>query len=125
MIKGEDVYINGDGETSRDFCFIENVVQANLLAATIHEEVARNQVYNVAVSGRTDLNQLFAALKKSLNNNGVNYTKEPVYREFRTGDVRHSQADIGKAQRLLGYTPQFDIHCGIEQAMPWYIRFLK
>src|SRR5690554_695140 len=99
MIKGEDVFINGDGETSRDFCFIENTVQANLLAATTIDEAARNQIYNVAVSGRTDLNKLFAAIKSTITENGVAYAKEPVYRDFRTGDVRHSQADIGKAQR--------------------------
>jgi UDP-N-acetylglucosamine 4-epimerase len=122
MIKGEDVFINGDGETSRDFCFIENTVQANLLAATAIDEAARNQVYNVAVSGRTDLNQLFAVIKSTLAENGVNYAKEPVYREFRAGDVRHSQADIGKAQRLLGYSPSHSIRDGIQAAMPWYIR---
>lgn len=121
MIKGEDVFINGDGETSRDFCFIENAVQANLLAATAIDEAARNQIYNVAVSGRTDLNKLFAAIKSTLAENGVAYEKDPVYRGFRAGDVRHSQADIGKAQRLLGYAPQFDIRSGIAQAMPWYI----
>lgn len=125
MIKGEDVFINGDGETSRDFCFIENTIQANLLAATSTDEAARNQVYNVAVSGRTDLNQLFNTLKQNLNTNGVSYDKAPVYRDFRAGDVRHSQADICKVQKLLGYAPQFDIHTGIEQAMPWYIRFMK
>ncbi len=125
MIKGEDVFINGDGETSRDFCFIENTVQANLLAATTIDEAARNQIYNVAVSGRTDLNKLFAAIKSTVTENGVAYAKEPVYRDFRAGDVRHSQADIGKAQRLLGYAPQFDIQAGLAQAMPWYIRFLK
>ena len=125
MIKGEDVFINGDGETSRDFCFIENTVQANLLAATTIDEAARNQIYNVAVSGRTDLNKLFAAIKSTVTENGVAYAKEPVYRDFRAGDVRHSQADIGKAQRLLGYAPQFDIQVGLAQAMPWYIRFLK
>jgi len=121
MINGEDVFINGDGETSRDFCFIENAVQANLLAATAIDEAARNQIYNVAVSGRTDLNKLFAAIKNTLAENGVAYEKDPVYRDFRAGDVRHSQADISKAQRLLGYAPQFDIRSGIAQAMPWYI----
>jgi len=125
MIKDEDVFINGDGETSRDFCFIENTVQANLLAATTIDEAARNQIYNVAVSGRTDLNKLFAAIKSTITENGVAYAKEPVYRDFRAGDVRHSQADIGKAQRLLGYAPQFDIQAGLAQAMPWYIHFLK
>lgn len=125
MIKGEDVFINGDGETSRDFCFIENTVQANLLAATTMQEAARNEVYNVAVSGRTDLNHLFESLKTNLAKNGVRYAKCPVYRDFRAGDVRHSQADVGKAQRLLGYAPQFDIDKGIEKAMPWYIDFLR
>lgn len=125
MIKGEDVFINGDGETSRDFCFIDNTVQANLLAATSDNLAARNQIYNVAVGGRTDLNQLFAAIKQSLANNGVGYAKAPVYRDFRAGDVRHSQADVGKAERLLGYAPLFDIQAGIERAMPWYISFLK
>ncbi len=124
MIKGEDVFINGDGLTSRDFCFIENAVQANLLAATAGSE-ARNQVYNVAVSDRTDLRQLFEALKQNLGIHGIAYTKEPVHRDFRDGDVRHSQADISKAQRLLAYAPQHDIHAGIAQAMPWYIGFLK
>ena len=125
MIKDEDVFINGDGKTSRDFCYIENTVQANLLAATATDEAARNQIYNVAVSGRTDLNQLFAAIKGTLADNDVSYAKDPVYRDFRAGDVRHSQADIGKVQRLLGYSPQFDIQAGIAQAMPWYISFLK
>lgn len=125
MIKGEEVFINGDGQTSRDFCYIENTVQANLLAATTVKDEARDQVYNVAVSGRTDLNQLFSALREALNENGVSYVKDPVYRDFRAGDVRHSQADIGKARQLLGYEPQFDITDGIAQAMPWYIKFLN
>lgn len=125
MINGEEVFINGDGQTSRDFCYIENTVQANLLAATTTKDEARNQVYNVAVSGRTDLNQLFFALRGTLNESGVRYVKDPVYRDFRVGDVRHSQADIGKARQLLGYEPQFDITNGIAQAMPWYIKFLN
>ena len=124
MINGEDVFINGDGETSRDFCFIENAVQANLLAAT-SDLSARNNVYNVAVSGRTDLNQLFAALKNSMADNNVIYAKEPVYRDFRAGDVRHSQADISKAEQKLGYAPEFDITTGIAKAMPWYVNFIK
>ncbi|WP_404363729.1 NAD-dependent epimerase/dehydratase family protein [Marinobacter sp.] len=124
MIKGEDVFINGDGETSRDFCFIENAVQANLLAATADEE-ARNQVYNVAVGDRTTLNDLFEAISEHLNRNGVSYSKQPVYRDFRPGDVRHSQADVSKARELLGYEPQFNISQGIEKAMPWYIDFLS
>ncbi|WP_417522041.1 NAD-dependent epimerase/dehydratase family protein [Marinobacter sp.] len=120
MVSGEDVFINGDGDTSRDFCFIENAVQANLLAATA-EDSAKNEVYNVAVGDRTTLNDLFAALKGALVENGVIYDKEPVYRDFRPGDVRHSQADIGKAASRLGYAPEFRIKEGIARAMPWYL----
>lgn len=124
MIAGDDVFINGDGDTSRDFNFIENALQANILAATATKE-AKNQVYNVAVGGRTTLNTLFTALKDNLAINGVNYTQEAVYRDFREGDVRHSQADISKIQKALGYAPQFDIVQGIEKAMPWYVGFLN
>jgi UDP-N-acetylglucosamine/UDP-N-acetylgalactosamine 4-epimerase len=125
MIKGEPVYINGDGETSRDFCFIENVCQMNLLAATTESTESVNQVYNVAVGDQTNLYQLFNALKQSLANNNVDYKQEPVCRAFRSGDVRHSLADITKAQNLLGYAPQFNIHKGIAQAMSWYLVFNK
>ncbi|WP_269801888.1 SDR family oxidoreductase [Zobellella maritima] len=123
MINGEDLFINGDGETSRDFCFIENTVQMNILAATAPDE-AKNEVYNVALGDRTSLNTLFDALKTALADNGVAYTKPPIYREFRTGDVRHSQADICKAQRKLGYAPIHRIYDGIGQAMPWYVQML-
>ncbi|EFI5884848.1 SDR family oxidoreductase, partial [Escherichia coli] len=102
MINDEPLYINGDGETSRDFCFIENVVQMNILAAQ-SDASARDQVYNVAVGDRTTLNQLFNVLKNTLKNNNVIYEKKPVYKDFRAGDVRHSQANIDKAKRLLGY----------------------
>ena len=125
MIAGDDVFINGDGETSRDFCFIENTVQANILAATTQNDEAKNQVYNVAVGDRTTLNDLFNAIKAALDENDVTYTKEPVYRDFRAGDVRHSQASIEKIKSLLGYQPQFIIAQGIDQAMPWYINFSK
>lgn len=124
MIAGDEVFINGDGDTSRDFNFIENAVQANILAATANEE-AKNQVYNVAVGGRTTLNTLFTALKGNLAVNGVDYSQEAVYRDFREGDVRHSQADISKIQNALGYEPQFDIIQGIEKAMPWYVQSLN
>ncbi|QXR19465.1 Vi polysaccharide biosynthesis UDP-N-acetylglucosaminuronic acid C-4 epimerase TviC [Acinetobacter variabilis] len=125
MIAGDDVFINGDGETSRDFCFIENTVQANILAATTQNDEAKNQVYNVAVGDRTTLNDLFNAIKAALNENGVTYTKEPVYRDFRAGDVRHSQASIAKIQQHLGYAPEFEIAKGIKLAMRWYVQNLK
>jgi UDP-N-acetylglucosamine 4-epimerase len=123
MIKGEDVYINGDGETSRDFCFIENTVQANILAATASEE-AKDEVYNVAVGDRTTLNDLLNAIKEALESNNIKVTNGPFYRDFRAGDVRHSQADVAKITRLLGYLPSHAISQGITKAMPWYINFM-
>jgi UDP-N-acetylglucosamine 4-epimerase len=124
MIRGEDVVVNGDGETSRDFCFVENAVQANILAALAQPEGV-NQVYNVAVNARTSLNELFQYLAKALGNNGIEYDKQPVYSDFRAGDVRHSQADISKAKKLLGYEPMHNIVQGIEVSMPWYTQFLR
>jgi UDP-N-acetylglucosamine 4-epimerase len=121
LLAGEKVYINGDGETSRDFCFIANAVQINLLAATVTNPDAKNQVYNVAVGDRSTLNTLFVLLRSNLADHGVSASVQPVYRDFRDGDVRHSQADIGKAQRLLGYAPTHRLVDGIAQAMPWYV----
>ena len=123
MIAGDDVFINGDGETSRDFCFIENTVQANILAATAADE-AKNQVYNVAVGDRTTLNDLYAAIQVALLENSINYAKSAVYREFRAGDVRHSQASIAKIQQALGYAPGYPIAEGIQLAMRWYVNNL-
>src|SRR5690606_36147835 len=121
MVRGEDVFINGDGDTSRDFCFIENAVQANILAA-LADESAKNEVYNVAVGDRTTLNDLFTALKAALAENGVVKEKDHVYGDFRTGDVRQSQADISKAVSRLGYAPEYRIQEGIAMAMPWYLQ---
>ena len=123
MINGEDVIINGDGDTSRDFCFIENVVQANILSAMAVDD-AKNKVYNIAFGGRTTLNQLFEFIKSSLRDNGVTDIRSPKLMDFRAGDVRHSQADISKAKMLLGYEPNFDIKAGIVKAMPWYVKKL-
>ena len=122
LMQGEPVYINGDGETSRDFCFIANVVQANLLAAVAQEPEAVNQVYNVAVGDRTSLNELYVQLhSKLLPHYPHLQDTQPVHRDFRAGDVRHSLADIGKAQRLLGYAPTQRIGEGLALAMPWYM----
>jgi UDP-N-acetylglucosamine 4-epimerase len=125
MAKSEPVYINGDGETSRDFCFIENVRQINLLAATSENPEATNQVYNVAVGDRTTLNQLYEQLHFNLlpsypHLEGV----KPVYRDFRAGDVRHSLADISKAATLLGYQPTHRVCEGLNVAMEWYVQQL-
>jgi UDP-N-acetylglucosamine 4-epimerase len=123
MINGDEVFINGDGETSRDFCYIDNTVQMNILAATAPEE-AKDNVYNVAVGDRTTLNNLHQAIQGALQHNNVVTTQAPVYRDFRVGDVRHSQADISKARHNLGYQPEFKITEGIKQAMPWYQNFI-
>jgi UDP-N-acetylglucosamine 4-epimerase len=120
MIKGEKIHVNGDGETSRDFCYIANVIQANLLAATVQRDDAINEVYNVAVGDRTSLNQLFDALKKSLGMQNVDFKGPPVYRDFRAGDVLHSMADISKAEELLGFLPTHRIGQGLDEAMRWY-----
>jgi UDP-N-acetylglucosamine 4-epimerase len=122
LIKGEPVHINGNGETSRDFCFIENVVQMNILAATSTEQSAINQIYNTAVNARTSLNQLYGMLHTRLLPHYPHLQGcTPVYRDFRQGDVLHSQADISKAIRLLGYAPSHTIDGGLDAALPWYM----
>jgi UDP-N-acetylglucosamine/UDP-N-acetylgalactosamine 4-epimerase len=122
LLKRETVFINGDGETSRDFCFVDNAVQANLLAATTTQPEARNQVYNVAVGDRTTLNDLFRLIRDTLVPHGVAAGSEPTYRDFRAGDVRHSLADVSKANTLLGYEPTHRLADGVGVAMPWYVR---
>ena len=122
MIRNEPVYINGDGETSRDFCYIANVVQANLLAATTGNQEAVNQVYNIAVGDRTTLNQLFEHMRADLATRFPHLQKfQPSYRDFRAGDVRHSLADISKARSLLGYQPTHRVIEGLADAMAWYV----
>ena len=122
MMAGEPVWINGDGETSRDFCYIANAVQANLLAATATSEDATNQVYNVAVGDRTTLNELFEAIRLLLALRFPHLKDfKPSYRDFRAGDVRHSLADISKARSLLGYDPSHRIGEGLHEAMDWYV----
>lgn len=121
MIAGDDVFINGDGETSRDFCFIDNTVQANILAATAKDE-AKNQVYNVAVGDRTTLNDLFDGIKTALVANSISYTKNPIYSDFRAGDVRHSQASINKIHQYLKYEPSVKIKKGLMYTIPMFIK---
>ncbi len=124
MINGDDIFINGDGETSRDFCFIENTVQMNILAATASDEV-KDKVYNVAVGDRTTLNDLYKAIQSALGTNDVKVTGDLVYRDFRAGDVRHSQADITKAKCAVEYSPTYSVLDGIAISMPWYVNALK
>ena len=122
LLRGEPATINGDGETSRDFCYVANAVQANLQAALTTNPEALNQVYNVAVGGRTSLNELYGLLRDLLARRFPELaTAQPVYRDFRAGDVRHSQADISKAERLLGYAPTHDVRSGLIEALPWYV----
>ena len=122
MIRGEPVFINGDGETARDFCYIDNAVRANLLAATVDDAAAVNQVFNVAVNAKTTLNELFEMIRLLLEPRYPHLRDlRPTYREFRSGDVRFSQADIGKAQQLLGYRPAWKVKEGLSRAVDWYV----
>lgn len=122
MIRNEAIRINGDGETSRDFCHIDNAVQANLLAATVQEREAINQVYNISVGDRTTLNELFEMIRRLLAERRPKLAAlEPVYQDFRPGDVRHSLADIGKARRLLGYTPTHRVEDGLRETVDWFV----
>lgn len=126
LIQNEPVWINGDGETSRDFCYVQNVVQANLLGATTTKEEATNQVYNVAVGERTTLNDLLRQLQDSLLPKFPHLEHfSPSYRDFRRGDVRHSQADISKARNLLGYDPSHRLSEGLTEAMEWYVELAR
>ncbi|GEA52346.1 UDP-GlkcNAc C4 epimerase WbpP [Vibrio inusitatus NBRC 102082] len=124
MINGEDVFVNGDGETSRDFCFIDNVVEMNILAATANDD-SKDEVYNVAVGDRTTLNELYGAINSALTENNITVQGELIYRDFRAGDVRHSQANVSKAKSKLGYLGTYRIQEGISIAMPWYIGFVR
>jgi UDP-N-acetylglucosamine 4-epimerase len=125
LIRNRPLFINGDGETSRDFCFIDNVVQANLLAAMADRPGAANQVYNVALNERTSLNQLYLMMRELLQERFPHLRQhQPQYQGFRAGDVRHSQADITKARELLGFDPSHRIGDGLKEAMDWYVRHL-
>lgn len=120
MIANAPVTINGDGETSRDFCYIANAVQANLRAALAGDE-AQGEVYNVAAGGRTSLVQLFNALRQQLSRHQMHYGREPLFADFRHGDVRHSQADISKARNRFGFEPTHDVEQGVAETVDWYV----
>lgn len=124
MIRGEPVVVNGDGQTSRDFCFVANAVQANLRAALAGDD-AQGQVYNVAVGQRTSLLDLFALIRDSLGEHQIHYSREPQMTDFRPGDVRHSLADISKAQERIGYQPTHTVREGMVAAVPWYLEFFS
>lgn len=126
ILNKEDIHINGDGETSRDFCYVDNAVQMNLLAALTQNEEAINEVYNVALNDRTSLNELYQMIEERLVKSieGLE-KKKPTYRDFRSGDVRHSQASIEKAQKLLDYHPKFRISEGMDETIDWYVSHYK
>jgi UDP-N-acetylglucosamine 4-epimerase len=121
MLTGTQIVINGDGETSRDFCYVTNVVQANLLAATATQNAVQGQIYNVAIGRRTSLNDLYAILRELLvaRHPGL-VIPPPRHADFRVGDIRHSQADVAKARAVLGYVPTHDVRAGLRDALPWY-----
>jgi len=122
MLQNEPVYINGDGSTSRDFCYVANVVQANILAATTASAQAVNTVYNIALGEETTLTKLFQMLRERLLAAHPRMRElKPIHREFQPGDVRHSRADISKARRLLGYAPTHKIENGLDEALGWYV----
>ena len=126
ILNKEDVFINGDGETSRDFCYIDNTVQMNLLAATTDNDKATDQIYNTALNDRTSLNKLHQMIETELIRNISEFKKKkPFYRDFRSGDVRHSQANIDKANILLGYLPTHKIEYGLQETIEWYIKNVK
>ena len=124
MIEGREITINGDGETSRDFCYIDNAVQANLLAAAACANHGGG-IYNVAVGERTSLKAVYQIIREMLKLNGINYDREPVYGDFRSGDVRHSLANISKAKSELGYRASVSVRDGINKALPWYINYFR
>ena len=125
IINKEVIFINGDGETSRDFCYIDNAVQMNLLAATSEDEISTDQIYNVALNDRTSLNKLYQMIEEGIVRRTEGLEKQnQIYRDFRPGDVVHSQANISKAKDLLGYDPKYRISDGMEEVIDWYIENL-
>jgi len=126
LLKEEEVYINGDGETSRDFTYITNVVQANILAATATNEQSFGEAFNTAIGGRETLNNLYHAINEGLAKNLSDFEmKKAIYRDFRAGDIRHSNANIDKIKQLLGYVPTHSLEAGLEESLSWYINDIK
>lgn len=126
ILNGEDLFINGDGETSRDFTYINNVIQANILAGTTDNPKAFAQAFNTAIGGRETLNNLYQAIVNGLKANlPALEIKAPIYRDFRAGDIRHSNANIDKIKHLLGYEPTHTLEEGLSESIAWYINDIK
>ena len=122
ILNRQDIEIYGDGETSRDFCYIENAIQANIISALSKNEIAKGQVYNISVGDQTTLNNLFSMIHNNIENSiGENIKINPIYKDFRAGDIRHSRADISKAKKLLNYSPSHNVEKGIKETVNWYI----
>lgn len=125
LMAGEEIFINGDGTTSRDFCYIDNCVQANIMAATATKAEAANQVYNIAFGERTTLTELFHLIQERVKALAPSHKEvEATYRNFRAGDVKHSLADISKANELIDYQPEFSVLQGLDEAAQWYYKNL-
>ncbi len=125
LIDGEEVYINGDGETSRDFTYIANVIQSNILAGTTTNEEAFGEVFNAGIGGRLTLNNLYSSINRELEENLEGFTtKDAIYRDFRAGDIRHSNANIDKLKKATGYEPTHDTDKGLHESIKWYIENL-
>jgi UDP-N-acetylglucosamine 4-epimerase len=125
IVNNQSVQINGDGSTSRDFCYVDNAVQANILAACTTNKKALNQIYNIALGDKTSLKDLFNVIHQEVLKHKIIETIPPQYQDFREGDVKHSQADISKAKKLLGYRPTHKIHLGIKELVSWHINNSK
>jgi UDP-N-acetylglucosamine 4-epimerase len=126
ILEGEDLFINGDGETSRDFTYIDNVVQANILAGTTNNPKAYGEAFNTAIGGRETLNNLYSSIVKGIKENLPNLEiKDPIYRDFRVGDIRHSNASVEKMKKLLGYEPTHTLETGLSESIAWYINDIK
>lgn len=125
LLRGENIWINGDGQTSRDFCYVDNAVQANLRAALTPSLPSGHEVFNVAAGQRTTLAELFEAIRRTLSTQlDREFSAQPTFRDFRAGDVRHSLADISKAGKLIGYQPTHDVQAGLKAAINWYVGFV-
>ena len=122
ILEGSEIFINGDGNTSRDFCYIENVIQANILSALSTNKKSTNQIYNVAVNDQTTLNELYIMISSAIS--GIDSSIKiplPIHRDFRAGDIMHSRADITKAKTFLGYDPDYPVDRGIKETVKWYM----
>lgn len=123
ILNNQSIYINGNGKNSRDFCYVENVIQINILSALSENKNSHNEVYNVAFNDRTSLNRLHDLINSELLKKLPNLdSNKPIYREPRAGDIMHSLADISKAEKMLNYKPEYNIEHGLNLTIDWFIK---